>query len=681
MLCKLVSAKDVQRRLAVTAFWTSVLHFQACGVDDESELDLRAPGSTMQGAYGVSDVHTFSAGEVARFGQDIAFDGDTFVLNVVPYGWFQTAAEASLTRRLLVLQRDGEVWPDFGDFVYFIDLALPAWSSVASSMEIQGDTLLYGSRPLPPPYDSAGRVIVLSRNGGVFSETGEIADPHPSSLTCFGEAIALDGDRLAISAAPCDVDTATTTGSVFIYQRADNQWSLLWEIQPPTDAVASTFGTYVAMDGHLLAVLADGNTANPQLFVYRLGASKAMLHAIVPIDKPGGYPTYLAVDDPRILVGVWNHCEKGAALITVDDDGYTTADVSLPSTAIPAPPEDCDDFASCTSNCRAGGVVAFHQGLMVSELLRSAPLRHALIFHALIDGVPSYVGQWEMPYYSTYVSHMRSAGGSLAYGRHYEYSTAHILDFSDAGVGFGATASPCSSDEDCALGFCRDQVCCDSHCGGNDSSDCLACSVSSGSPSEGVCSSLDGYPCDGTADSCHFNACVNGVCDALPIDCEDGDPCTENDCSLVFDCQSFAVVDGSPCADACTPDGTCQLGYCVGTSASCDDGNPCTMDRCANASCSHNQLDDDTPCAGGACFDGACIPSTQPTDAGASLDAGAAPTDAGPVAPPSCTCDASSSPEAPSVFGLGFIVCGGLARRRLARRRDARGCDHAAAVT
>lgn len=60
-------------------------------------------------------------------------------------------------------------------------------------------------------------------------------------------------------------------------------------------------------------------------------------------------------------------------------------------------------------------------------------------------------------------------------------------------------------------------------------------------------------PCAGI-DACHAGYCVDAACLAGPVDCDDGDPCTQN---------------------ACDP----QLG-CVTTPIDCDDGNECTDDSC-----------------------------------------------------------------------------------------------------
>jgi hypothetical protein len=102
----------------------------------------------------------------------------------------------------------------------------------------------------------------------------------------------------------------------------------------------------------------------------------------------------------------------------------------------------------------------------------------------------------------------------------------------------------CSTANACLSGFCVDGVCCDSACGGGDTHDCQACSVTAGAAKNGACGpaaatfvcrsavgecdapeSCDGVntscPGDGTrpnATACSGGACVGGKCVAAAND-------------------------------------------------------------------------------------------------------------------------------------------------------------------
>ena len=122
-------------------------------------------------------------------------------------------------------------------------------------------------------------------------------------------------------------------------------------------------------------------------------------------------------------------------------------------------------------------------------------------------------------------------------------------------------------------------------------------------------------------------------------ECEDGDPCTINQCIAEQCAYSFAP-DGTSCADDlyCNGEETCQDGFCVGISpcldeyhciedtdtclecivdGECDDDNPCTDDICVfGVGCDHAFNND--PCEDGdscttddVCIDGACTPGSE----------------------------------------------------------------------
>ena len=130
---------------------------------------------------------------------------------------------------------------------------------------------------------------------------------------------------------------------------------------------------------------------------------------------------------------------------------------------------------------------------------------------------------------------------------------------------------------------------------------------------------LDGAACDdGSACSTNDN-CLNGGCKGAPKNCDDGSPCTVDNCKAsTGKCENVPLPPGQKCNDgnACTDNDTCTKdGACVGqSSAQCDDGNPCTKDGCDNnGKCVYQQLsegtcDDANPCTDkDVCLAGKCV--------------------------------------------------------------------------
>jgi hypothetical protein len=127
----------------------------------------------------------------------------------------------------------------------------------------------------------------------------------------------------------------------------------------------------------------------------------------------------------------------------------------------------------------------------------------------------------------------------------------------------------------------------------------------------------DGYACsDGDActvgDSCAEGTCVGGP----SANCNDGNPCTDDGCDPTGGCQH--EPNSVPCQDgsACTVGDTCAASQCQpGDVLDCDDGNPCTDDWCDPAGgCQHKAnaaaCDDGNPCTlGDHCAGSVCVAS------------------------------------------------------------------------
>ena len=87
----------------------------------------------------------------------------------------------------------------------------------------------------------------------------------------------------------------------------------------------------------------------------------------------------------------------------------------------------------------------------------------------------------------------------------------------------------------------------------------------------------DGNPCV-ILQKCQAGECVGGQ----DLECEDDNPCTIGECNSKYGC-TFNPLDGGPCEDddVCTVGGICEDGTCIGADQiDCDDGDPCTENAC-----------------------------------------------------------------------------------------------------
>jgi Dictyostelium (slime mold) repeat len=182
-------------------------------------------------------------------------------------------------------------------------------------------------------------------------------------------------------------------------------------------------------------------------------------------------------------------------------------------------------------------------------------------------------------------------------------------------------SSACTVNERCVSHACvSDPLTCD------DGNPCTTdgCNAATGCtftpvPNGQSCGDLD--PCNGL-ESCQSGTCTQGT---APL-CDDGNPCTVDDCDSNSGCTHAAVegccVSDGDCvdADACTVNERCVAGRCTSDPRTCGDNNPCSQDSCVSTvGCVNTPLLDGTSCGDGnrcngreRCSSGVCRPATPP---------------------------------------------------------------------
>jgi hypothetical protein len=130
-----------------------------------------------------------------------------------------------------------------------------------------------------------------------------------------------------------------------------------------------------------------------------------------------------------------------------------------------------------------------------------------------------------------------------------------------------------------------------------------------------VCKDSGLTECDAAAPSIEECDGKDNDCDGETDEgtCDDGNPCTEDLCQGADGCANTPLESGS-CddGDLCTVTDHCVAGACVGTAIQCDDGNPCTDDSCdGTQGCLFQNntaaCDDGDPCTvGDLCLQGSC---------------------------------------------------------------------------
>jgi hypothetical protein len=75
-------------------------------------------------------------------------------------------------------------------------------------------------------------------------------------------------------------------------------------------------------------------------------------------------------------------------------------------------------------------------------------------------------------------------GADLEDGAGVDRGAAYLFEMPNVG-------DPCTVAADCTIGWCADDVCCNTPCGEGDPVDNLACSITAGATTDGQCEALE----------------------------------------------------------------------------------------------------------------------------------------------------------------------------------------------
>ncbi len=147
-----------------------------------------------------------------------------------------------------------------------VSTAFPNESANSGVIDIEGDTLVIGARRWN---GGDGRVFIYERDNGIWAQQQMFTSPQAIGNfdMNYGNAIALDGDWLAVAEVPSSgIPSSPRNGNVFIYQRINGEFI---EQQILSEAVPSPldhYGQSIALHDDLLAVYGP-NTGT--VYVYR----------------------------------------------------------------------------------------------------------------------------------------------------------------------------------------------------------------------------------------------------------------------------------------------------------------------------------------------------------------------------------------------------------------------------
>ena len=189
----------------------------------------------------------------------------------------------------------------------------------------------------------------------------------------------------------------------------------------------------------------------------------------------------------------------------------------------------------------------------------------------------------------------------------------------NTGCTFASVTGTCDDGDSCTKNtLCMDNACVGQPVNCDDDNPCTtdSCDADTGCKQ----SNALGLECDDGNACTELDYCLQGVCNpGTEAFCDDGNVCTTDSCHPIFGCQHQNNLSECDDGDACTSNDKCSLGTCVGSGGvNCDDGNVCTTDACtASGGCvntpSEGACTDGNACTeGDSCVSGACVSGATP---------------------------------------------------------------------
>jgi hypothetical protein len=324
-----------------------------------------------------------------------------------------------------------------------------------TSVAIAGDRVVVGAPDLGASREGGAELFEKPGVGPWASKAYLTPSTDPAPHDRFGTSVAIAGTgtatEIVVGAIGVDypVGPVVSFGAVYLFTTTDGMtWTEAATIpSPPTLAItspiaSSRFGAAVAFDGETLLVGA------PDMHV----AGTTLSGAAYVFDTSGAQPTGLAelLANPPLAYGRAGESVAfaGDRFVVGAPGASNSKGVALVYTRMGPPP-----FTEETIALGAAGVV--------SDLLGSSV---AIFDQETLQEV--LVGAKGRTYGSTV------SAGAVAVATY--------------GSSLG---TPCTTDDECALGHCVDDVCCESACGGGSATDCMVCNA------QGMC---DTSACDGT---------------------------------------------------------------------------------------------------------------------------------------------------------------------------------------
>ena len=130
-----------------------------------------------------------------------------------------------------------------------------------------------------------------------FSFLQMFFNPTPNNFDSFGEAVALDGNRVLIGAGQVDIGEATNAGEAYLFDATTG--ALLYTFVDPTPNASAGFGRHLDIEGDLLVISSEGDN-EVHIFDSRAGV---LVQTLTEQPRFGQFGKSVDLGQGHLLVG------------------------------------------------------------------------------------------------------------------------------------------------------------------------------------------------------------------------------------------------------------------------------------------------------------------------------------------------------------------------------------------
>lgn len=264
-----------------------------------------------------------------KFGRAVALSGSTALVSASEAAVggndtqgkvlvYDQAADGSWSQGQTLVASDGASYNEFG------------WS-----VAVAGSTAVIGAiNARIGTNNSQGAAYVFSRGSdGSWSETQKLFASDGFSVDWFGNAVAIEDGTIVVAAYGAHYNDQAMRGSVYVFTQVGGVWTQTQQLVADDGSVGDGFGNAIALSGDQLLISAPGAAVNGnhgQGAVYRFArvggtwsqAQKIVVAEGVENDQLG---TSLAIDGNTALIGaMWRQGGQGVVYVYAEaGSGWT----------------------------------------------------------------------------------------------------------------------------------------------------------------------------------------------------------------------------------------------------------------------------------------------------------------------------------------------------------------------